>query len=125
MYRRPRISDLLETGAYDDRLTEEARHQLVHEGVRVDKIEGQIGQRSGVVDALAGPRVRNLGTLNRQPVRVDGALFLEVTLERVGDVLQGKGADGRAADAVHWGSERAVNQLRRLIAVLARYQFRR
>lgn len=93
--------------------------------MRVDKVESEIRQRSRVVDALARPRVRHLGALHRQPVRVDGALFLEVALERVGDVLQGEGAYGRAADAVHRRGERAVNQLRRLIAVLARYQFRR
>lgn len=106
-------------------MAEEARDQLVHQGVRVDKVEGEIGQRSGIVDALAGPRVGHLGALHGQPIRVDRTLLLEIPLERVCDVLQGEGAHGRAAYAVHRGGERPIYQLRRLIAVLARYQFRR
>lgn len=117
--------NLLETGANDDGLTEEARHQLVHQGMGVDKVEGEIGQGSRIVHALAGPWIGHLGALHRQPIRVDRALLLEIALERIRDVLQGEGAHGRAAYAVHRGGERPIYQLRRLIAVLARYQFRR
>lgn len=92
--RTKELEGLLETGADDDRLAEKTRHQLVHEGMRVDEVESKVGQRAGVVDALPGPGVRDLGALHGQPVRVDSALLLEVALERVGDVLQGEGADG-------------------------------
>lgn len=93
--------------------------------MRVDEVERQIWQRARVVGALAGPRIRHLRVLHRQPVRVQSSLLLEVTVEGVGDILQGEGADSRAADAVDRRREGAVYQLRRCAAVLARYQLGR
>jgi len=116
---------LLETGAYNDRLTEKARHRLVHQRVRVDEVERQIRQCARVVGALTRPRVRHLRVLHRQPVGVHGALLLEIASEGVGDVLQRERAHRRAAYAVHWRREGAVNELGRRAAVLARYQLGR
>lgn len=116
---------LLETGAYNDRLAEKARHRLVHQRVCVDEVERQIRQCARVVGALAGPWVRHLRVLHRQPVGVQGTLLLEITSEGVGDVLQRERAHRRAAYAVHRRREGAVNELGRCAAVLARYQLGR
>lgn len=120
---RERSSDfhLLETGAYNDRLAEKARHRFVHQRVRIDKVERQIWQRARVVGALPGSRIRYLRVLHRQPVGVHGALLLEITGEGIGDILQREGAHRRTAYAVHRRRKGAVDELRRCSAVLARY----
>lgn len=79
--------NLLKTRTDNDRLSEKRRHALVHQRVRLDEIQRQIGQGAAVVVALTGSRIGHLGTLHGQPVGIDGSLLLEVALERIGDVL--------------------------------------
>lgn len=116
---------LLETRSDHDGLPEEAGHALVHQGVSFDKIQRQVRQRATVVVALAGSWVRHLVAEYRQPVGIDGSLFLEVALECVGDVLQAEGAHRAAGNAVGWRGECAVDELSGHIAVLAVDQIRR
>lgn len=58
------VLNLLKAGADDYGLPEEARHQLVHEGVRMDEVEGQVRQCVRVVDALPGSRVGYLALIH-------------------------------------------------------------
>lgn len=43
-----------------DRLAKEGGHIFVHQRVGFDEVQRQVGQRSGVVVAGAGPWIRNL-----------------------------------------------------------------
>lgn len=113
--------NLLETGAYNDRLAKEARHRFIHQRMRIDKVKRQIRQRARVVGALPRSRIRYFRVLHRQPVGVQGALLLEITGEGIGDILQREGAHRRTAYAVHRRRKCAVDELRRCSAVLTRY----
>lgn len=59
--------NLLEAGANEQRLVEHGRHGLVHERVRLDEVERDVGQGLRVVDALARPRLRHLCAINVRP----------------------------------------------------------
>ena len=117
--------NLLKARAYDDGLSEEAPHRLVHQRVALDKVQRQVGQRARIIDALARPWIGHFRARYRQPIRIESALLLEVALERVLDILERERADRRAAYAVRWRRERAVDQLGGHTAVRARYKLRR
>jgi len=80
----------------------------------LDEVQSRFGQRSRVIDTLAGSvgeSVDFFGT-NRKPVRVSGGLALERPLvEGVTDVGQAEAADGAAGDGVSGGRENAVDDL--------------
>lgn len=115
---------LLYASSYNDRLAEKVRNALVHQRMRLDKIQREIRQRPAIVVTLSRSRIRHLRTLHRQPIRVDGRLLFEVALECVGDVLQAEGANGAAGNAIRRRRERGVDELRHDVTVFSVYQFR-
>ena len=53
------------------------------------------------------------------PVCRHVSLFLEVSVERSRDVLQTEGADGRSTDRVDGGAKRRVNDIIKLVVIVA------
>lgn len=62
---------------------EEGGYGLLHEGVRLDEVDGDVRQRAAVLDAGARPGIRHPVGWHRQPVGVDSLLLLETAFERL------------------------------------------
>lgn len=133
-----------ERGVRQERQPVERRHGLVHQRVRLDEVERDLGQGARVVDTLAGTRLGHVVDAHRQPVRVHrrlrlfkererqySALYnerrlrrgrgthLESAIKRVHDVLQSERADGRAVNRVFRRGEHAVDEPLRAAPVSA------